>query len=145
MRRVTVLGDPPVIVILTSLLAVGIVPGVGFAGRHALMVLAVSHILAQIVKRLATRSRPNLPIGIESLVHAPDRFSFPSGHATAGLAVALPLAAALPPMLAIPVICLGVTVGLSRCYLGIHYPGDVLVGWALAVLTWVAVPPGWLF
>ncbi len=145
MRRMTVLGDPLVIVVLTSLLAVGIVPGTGVAGRHALVVLVISHILAQVVKRLAIRPRPRLPIGIESLVQAPDRFSFPSGHATAGLAVALPLAASLPPILAAPVVGVGVAIGLSRCYLGIHYPSDVIVGWGLAVLTWMAVPLSWLY
>ncbi len=145
MRGVTLLGDPAVIVVLTSLLAIGVVPGIGVAGRHALVVLVVSHLLAQVVKRLAIRPRPRLPIGIESLVQAPDRFSFPSGHATAGLAVALPLAASLPPMLAAPIVCLGVMIGLSRCYLGIHYPGDVIVGWFLAVMTWIAVPLRWLY
>ena len=145
MRGVTVLGDPAVIVILTSLLAIGVVPGTGVAGRHALVVLVLSHLLAQVVKRLATRPRPRLPIRIESLVQAPDRFSFPSGHATAGLAVALPLAASLPPVAAAPIVFLGIAIGLSRCYLGIHYPGDVIVGWFLAVMTWAAVPPGWLY
>ncbi len=142
MRTVTVLADPLVVVVLTVALTLGVVPGLAAAGREAAMVLAVSHVLVQVVKRLAIRPRPALPVGIDSMIGAPDRFSFPSGHATAGMAVALPVAAVLPPAWAAAVVGVGVAVGVSRCYLGIHYPGDVLVGWALAALTWVLMPSG---
>lgn len=141
MRTVTVLADPLVVVVLTVALALGVVPGLAAAGREAAMVLAVSHVLVQVVKRLAIRPRPALPVGIDSIIGAPDRFSFPSGHATAGMAVALPVAAVLPPAWAAAVVGVGVAVGVSRCYLGIHYPGDVIVGWALAALTWFLIPP----
>jgi undecaprenyl-diphosphatase len=72
---------------------------------------------------------------MSSLIHPPDRFSFPSGHAAAGLSLALPLALALPVVLGITVLSLGLAVGLTRCYLGVHYPGDVLAGWSLAALS----------
>lgn len=140
MRIATVAGDPPVIVPLAALLAAGALPGITAAGREALVMLVVSHLLVQMVKRLASRPRPSLPIGIDSVVRAPDRFSFPSGHATAALAVGIPLAGALPVVLAVPVVATAVLTGVSRCYLGIHYPGDVLAGWGLAVATWAAIP-----
>lgn len=79
-----------------------------------------------------------MPVGIASLVDAPDRFSFPSGHAAAALSVALGIGLVVPAALAAAVIGLGLLVGLSRCYLGVHYPGDVLVGWVLAVAAFAA-------
>ena len=143
MRALTVLADAPVIIALTLALASGVVEGLVAVGRQAAAVLAASHVLVQVIKRLAVRPRPILPVGIHSIIRAPDRFSFPSGHATAGMSVVLPLAAALAAPLAAAVVGLGVAIGISRCYLGIHYPGDVLVGWGLAALTWVLMPLAW--
>jgi undecaprenyl-diphosphatase len=101
------------------------------AGRRAAVALVGSHLAVQLLKRTISRGRPQLPVGIQSLVEAPDRFSFPSGHAAASLSVALGASVAMPA--AAPwLIGLGALVGLSRCYLGVHYPGDVLAGWILA-------------
>jgi undecaprenyl-diphosphatase len=73
------------------------------------------------------------------LVTVPDRFSFPSGHATAAMSMALPLFLAVPGLGGVVFLVTGILVGLSRCYLGVHYPGDVAAGWALAAATLVAV------
>ena len=94
------------------------------------MALAISHLAVHIVKRLVHRARPvSLP-----LIAAPDRFSLPSGHATASLAITATLAIALPAF-AIPLIGIGLLVGWSRVVLGVHYPGDVLAGQLIALAT----------
>ena len=143
MRAVTVLAEPPVVVAIALVLASGALPGVARAGLEALVVLTLSHGMVQIVKRLAIRPRPRLPVGVRSIIQAPDRFSFPSGHATAALSVALPLAGALSAGIATLVVGLAVAVGISRCYLGLHYPGDVVFGWALATITWAVGHFAW--
>lgn len=134
MRAVTRLADPGVIITLTLALAAGLVPGARSTGMLAAFALTISHLAVQILKHSVTRPRPQLPVGITSLVVPQDRFSFPSGHAAAGLSVALPLALALSGVAGIAVLVVGMLVGVSRCYLGVHYPGDVLAGWVLAAL-----------
>jgi undecaprenyl-diphosphatase len=101
---------------------------------RALLLLGVSHAVVQVVKRLAGRPRPSARFSFEALIDVPDRFSFPSGHACAAMAVALGFGLAFPS-LAIPLVGLAWLIGVSRVVLGVHYPGDVLVGQAIAVLT----------
>lgn len=134
MRAVTHLGDAVVTIGLTLALVLGAVPGAEAGGMRAGFALAASHLVVQLVKRTVTRARPRLPVGVRALVQAPDRFSFPSGHAASSLSVALGVAMLLPAPLGGLVVLLALVVGLSRCYLGVHYPGDVVVGWLLAVL-----------
>ena len=73
----------------------------------------------------------------QTLVVEPDRFSFPSGHSAAAMSVAFVYAFAFP-QLAIVLVPLAFLVGASRVCLGVHYPGDVLIGQLIAVLT--AIP-----
>jgi undecaprenyl-diphosphatase len=98
---------------------------------------------AQLVKVLVARPRP--PLADARLVET--SYSFPSEHAT--LAVALYGTAAFLLMRAVrpdalralagsAAALLALAIGVSRVYLGVHYPSDVLAGWALGG-AWVAL------
>lgn len=142
MATATHLGDTvPVVAVAVGIAAI---PGplLGGAGGTAVFGLVVSHLMVQVLKRWIGRPRPHLPPGTERLAQVPDRFSFPSGHAAASLSVALPLGAALGGPPGALVLATGLTVGVSRVYLGVHYPGDVAAGWALAVLALALADPG---
>jgi undecaprenyl-diphosphatase len=113
----------------------------GIAARRALATLVLSHLIVQLVKRTVGRPRPSRVLQNRTLVVEPDRFSFPSGHSAAAMSVAFVYALAFPP-LAIVLIPLAVLVGASRVCLGVHYPGDVLIGQLIAVLTAIATVLG---
>ena len=134
MHAVTHLGDAAVTITATLLMMLGAVPGLREAGMRAAIALVCSHLVVQLLKRTVSRARPRMPEGFAALVQPPDRFSFPSGHAASSLSVALAVAVALPGPAAGALLALAALVGMSRCYLGVHYPGDVIAGWRLAAL-----------
>lgn len=102
-------------------------------GLFAAVALAGSALLNLATKQFYSRDRPSL---WESI--APETtYSFPSGHAmgSATLACVLILLAwqtrwRWPVVVVMTGFVL--MVGLSRVYLGVHYPSDVLAGWAAA-------------
>lgn len=116
-----------------------------------LAMLAFSGIGATVInfslKALFARPRPSI---VDPLVDV-HTFSYPSGHALMSFAIYLSFAAVTAELAAgyrtrAYLVCAGLfiagIVGLTRIYLGVHYPSDVLAGWAIggawALLCWIA-------
>jgi len=90
--------------------------------------LAVSHLPVQLIKKFFPRKRPYLTLEKTKVPMNPlQDHSFPSGHTTAIFSVIIPFVL-LNPYLALILIPLGFCVGLSRIYLGLHYPSDCIAG-----------------
>ncbi len=146
-RDVTSLGSPAILTLLTAV-------ALGFLALKrewsaAVFVLASicgGSIISFAIKDLVQRPRPDFVAAVAQT----QTYSFPSGHAFLSAVTFLTLGALLArvqkePEIKIYVllvaIALAILVGVSRVYLGVHWPTDVLAGWsagaAWAILCWL--------
>lgn len=134
MWGLTLLGSVPVLALVVA--AVGVAAAHRGERRAAIAlvgVAAVEAMLNTLLKLAFERDRPDL----WSLVARPQDYSFPSGHAMGAAAIygfaAVVLARLVPgarPLLAVGTLLLVAAIGTSRVYLGVHWPTDVLAGFA---------------
>jgi undecaprenyl-diphosphatase len=61
--------------------------------------------------------------------------SFPSGHSGGSFAAMLALSKWVPKKIGIPAIILATMVALSRLYVGVHYPTDILGGFVVGLIS----------
>jgi len=78
------------------------------------------------------REQAGVPVARWS--NMPDSTSFPSGHSASAAAFAVAVGDVVPD-LRLPLRALAGTVAFSRTYVGVHYPGDVVVGVAAGALV----------
>ena len=90
------------------------------------------------IKLIFRRPRPQLD-GLPPLGGAPSSLSFPSAHATASFTAA-PVATRISPDLAPIVFGLAALMALTRPYLGMHYPSDIVAGAGLGAVLGLVVP-----
>lgn len=135
MYKITNLGGlifTSLLVILTIVLGKGKVRQMGF---EILVTLIISQSIVYSLKMILSRERPYKIIehlntfGIEM-----KNYSFPSGHTSASFSIAT-IVSLNYSELAVYIFILAAVVSISRIYLGVHYPTDVLAGIILGVLT----------
>lgn len=137
----TMLGNAGLLWIVLSL-AMLCVPKTRKAGALALCAMALGLVVTNLtIKPLVSRPRPWLVVeGLGHIVEENDPNSFPSGHTCAAFAAGLIWLRTLPWRWGrIAAVMLAVLMGLSRLYVGVHYPSDVLAGAVIGALCAWAV------
>lgn len=100
-----------------------------------LIAFSVELLVYKTLKQVFRRARPFERLkGIRGLVTVPDRYSFPSGHTAAAFVTATALTVCFP-ILCLPAFGWASLIGISRIYLGVHYPSDVLAGMVLGLIS----------
>lgn len=102
--------------------------------QKVLWSFAISGLIAQLIKRAIDRDRPTKME--DTIVVGPDPSgeSFPSGHTTSAFAFCI-MIALIFPQLWIPMIVFASLAGISRIYLGVHWPTDVITGATIGTIT----------
>jgi undecaprenyl-diphosphatase len=134
-----------IVLLLFGLIFKGGKKGIWVALALIITVILTDQISAHVLKGIFERVRPcNALTGVLTPDDKPSSFSFPSSHASnIGGSMTL-LALAYPPWAWFCAL-VAFLVGLSRVYVGVHYPSDVLCGWlfgiAIGWAMWKMVRP----
>ena len=112
-------------------------------GVQVLISMLFTYIIGNLIlKNIFARPRPcDIDATVAMLISRPHGHSFPSGHSMNGMVAAVALFLN-NKKIGIPALILACLIGFTRMYLFVHFPTDVLGGFAVGILVAIAVDWG---
>ena len=127
MKTITQFGNTIPVIIITLVLMITL------TSRKEVFLIGSNTILTvgsnQILKHIICRPRPNhLRLIVEN------GYSFPSGHSSSSFAVGYTMLRKGNKKIGIPAIILAILIALSRLYVAVHFPSDVVTGIIIGII-----------
>lgn len=133
MTFITKLGDAGILWIAIGVLCLFLKNYRKMGWKVLLSMLCTFIVGNLILKNLFARTRPcDIDTAIMLLIPHPSEFSFPSGHSMNGMTAAMAMFLS-NKKIGIPALVLAVLIGFSRLYHFVHFPTDVLAGFAIGI------------
>lgn len=143
MPLITHLGSLVAAVIISCLLMILDRMKIVEAGIFVPITVIISQTIIQVIKLIVNRPRPMIALqDVNVFNQVLEYYSFPSGHTAAAFAIAVSISALFNIVFVTLILfIIAMLVGISRMYIGVHYPTDVVIGALLSIIVVLLLHP----
>ena len=107
--------------------------------RHvikAIIIMVIANAFILLLNQMLFRERPFVSNDVNLLFYMPTDSSFPSNACAGSIGLALGFYSRIWTKTFVSIFTLAALMSLSRIYVGVHYPGDILGGFIISIISY---------